>query len=48
LRRRFCGNSGSISAHKSSSISGCGIVYPHGYAMPQRTNATTKVQDSFC
>lgn len=48
LRRRFCGNNGSISAHNSSSISGCGIVCPHGYTMPQRTNATTKVQDSFC
>lgn len=48
LRRRFLGNSGSISAHKSSSISGCGIVSPDGHTMPHRTNAAKKVQDSFC
>lgn len=48
LRRRFFGNSGSISAHKSSSISGCGIISPSGYAMPHRTNTAKKVQDSFC
>jgi hypothetical protein len=30
LRRRFLGNSGSISLHKSSSISGFGIVFPRG------------------
>ena len=48
LRRRFFGNSGSISAHKSSSTSGCGIVPPLGCAMPHRTDPARKVQDSFC
>jgi hypothetical protein len=48
LRRRFFGNSGSISAHKSSSTSGCGIVPPLGCAMSHRTDAARKVQDSFC
>lgn len=48
LRRLFFGNNGSISAHKSSSTSGCGIVPPVGYATPHRTNLTRKVQDSFC
>jgi hypothetical protein len=48
LRRRFLGNSGPISAHKSSSINDCGIVPSLGYAMPHRTNVATKVQDSFC
>lgn len=48
LRRRFFGNSGSTSAHKSSSTSGCGIVPPLGCAMSQRTDAARKVQDSFC
>jgi hypothetical protein len=48
LRRRFFGNSGSISAHKSSSTSGCGIVPPSGCAMSQRTDVARKVQDSFC
>ena len=48
LRRRLFGNSGSISAHKSSSTSGCGIGPPLGYAMSHRTNGAPKVQDSFC
>jgi hypothetical protein len=48
LRRRFLGTSGSISAHKSSSMSGCDIFSPWGHAMPHRTNITKKVQESFC
>lgn len=48
LRRCFFGKSGSISPHSSSSINGCDILTPRGYAMPHRTNAATKVQDSFC
>jgi hypothetical protein len=39
LRRRRLGNSGSITAHRSSSISGFGIVHPCVNAMPYRTKA---------
>jgi hypothetical protein len=48
LRRRFLGSSGSMCFHSSSSISGCGIRSPLGYAMPQRTKSFNKVQASFC
>jgi hypothetical protein len=48
LRRRFFGNRGSISLHKSSSINGSGILSPSGDKMPHGTNAPIKVQESFC
>ncbi|OGA52026.1 MAG: hypothetical protein A3F74_02060 [Betaproteobacteria bacterium RIFCSPLOWO2_12_FULL_62_58] len=46
-RRRFFGDSGSISAHNSSSISGSGIVRPPGYAMYYRTDPSKKQKRDF-
>jgi hypothetical protein len=48
LRRRFFGNSGSISAHKASSTIGLGIFPPDGVTMPDRTKPFNQVQPSFC
>lgn len=48
LRRRFFGNSGSISAHNSSSMIGCDIIPPISDVMPNRTKSFNRVQESFC
>jgi hypothetical protein len=45
LRRRRLGNSGSITAHKSSSISGFGIAHPRVNAMPYRTKSIYQSTD---
>jgi hypothetical protein len=48
LRRRFFGNSGSISAHNASSTIGLGIAPPAEDTMPNRTKPLIHVQPSFC